>query len=123
MVKDNLPDTVDAEDKVLAVFTPPTDFITVDEGLANTVEFAQVGDSFTGIYQYTETITPDEGDPYPMASFTGVDGEPYVIFPGKGLRRGMRKLQPNDWARITYLGDLDTGKPSAMKCYRVEIAK
>lgn len=107
----------------LPVFEPPTFFEVVDRGPATVVNFTHHGDSFVGIYEYTEEMVDDEGEKFPMAVFTGADAKPYCFFPGKSLQRGLRKVNVGQWARITYIADVDTGKPSPMKAFIVEVAR
>lgn len=135
MSKTNLPESLSTADVVqmavptsagagaLTVFEPPTFFEVVDRGPASVVNFNHHGDSFVGVYEYTEEMVDDEGEKFPMAVFTGADAKPYCFFPGKSLQRGLRKVNVGQWARITYVADVDTGKPSPMKAFIVEVAR
>lgn len=121
--KDNLPEPVKQETAEVAVFTPPGSFEVIDRGPGEKVEFGNFGDSFIGIFEHIEDYVPDEGKPFPIARFLGADGLSYVIIPGAGLIRPLQRLKYGDWVRITYTYDVDTGKPSPMKCFTVEVGR
>lgn len=121
--KDNLPEPVKQETDEIVVFTPPTAFEVIDRGPGKTVEFTRFGDSFVGIFEYVEDFQPEEGPNFHVAHFMGANGESYVIFPGASLSRALDKLNKGEWARITYTFDVDTGKPSPMKCFTVEVGR
>lgn len=109
----------------LEVYTPPAHFEVVDRGAATTVTFDNIGDAFVGIYEYTTLVEvtdkkTGEIEKIAQAMFTGADGNPYCIFPGASLERGLRRLTGGDWVRITYERDVPTGQPSPMKSYVVE---
>lgn len=107
----------------LVVHQPPEAFEVVDLGSAETVRFDNLGDTFVGIFMGTEEITGEDGEVFEMATFTGADGHPYCIFPGASLKRALRRLEPKQWARITYTRDIDTGRPSPLKSYVVEVGR
>lgn len=121
--KDNLPAPKPEDTGDLVVFQPPGNFEVVDRGPAEQVTFAHHQDSFIGIYEGSEEATTEDGEVFEVALFTGADGKPYSIFPNWVLKRALRKVDYKQWARITYVGDMDTGKPSPMKCYIVEAGR
>lgn len=121
--KDNLPEPVKQETDALVVFQPPASFEVIDRGPGEPVSFSAFGDSFTGIFDGLEEATNDDGEMFHVARFVGPDNKSYVIFPGAALERAVRKLAVGDWARITYTFDVDTGKPSPMKCFTVEVGR
>jgi hypothetical protein len=123
MARDNLPATSPEVTDDLVVYRPPAAFVVLDETGADVVQFTYHGQQVVGIFRGSEEMVDDDGEKFDMASFTGPDGKPFVIFPGKGLKRIIYKLNPGEWARITYRGDIDTGKPSPMKAFTVEVAK
>ncbi len=119
----NLPDKVVTSDGEIVVYTPPANFEVLSRGVSEPVKFTHHGDSFVGIFEDAEKLEDDDGKPFMACTFTGPDGKPYVIFPGAILERAMRRVEPKQWVRITYIGDVDTGKPSPLKSYVVEVAK
>lgn len=119
----NLPDKVPEHADDLVVFTPPTAFEVVDRGSAEPIKFEHLGDTFIGIFEGTEDVTTEEGDIITMATFTGADGKPYCCFPNAVMRRGLRKVEVKDWVRITYALEVDTGKPSPLKSYVIEVGR
>lgn len=123
MATKNLPDTVDQSTGEVVVYEPPAAWEVVDRGPGEQVSFQHHGDSFQGIYMGREEAEDDKGKKFFVDSFTGADGNPYVIFPGASLARGMHKVQRGEWCRITYTFDLDTDKPSPMKCFTVEVGR
>jgi hypothetical protein len=123
MASNNLPATKPEKEESPVVYQPPASFVVLDETGADVVTFDHHGQSVVGIFRGSEEMVDDDGEKFDMASFTAPDGKPFVIFPGKGLRRIIYKLSIGEWARITYRGDIDTGKPSPMKAFTVEVAK
>ena len=118
-----LPAIPEAGNDELVVYEPPTAFEVIDRGSATSVTFQSFGDSFVGIFEDMEEMTDEGGEVYSMATFTGADAKPYCIFPGASLKRALRKLTKSQWCRITYTMDIDTGQPSPLKGYVVEVGK
>lgn len=112
----------DAKDD-LVVYQPPTAFEVVDRGSGEIINFPTMGDYFVGIYEGLEEVTNEEGEQLPMATFTGANAKSYCIFPNRSLKRGLGKVEPKQWCRITFIAEIDTGKPSPMKSFVVEVAK
>lgn len=123
MPNTNLPAEVTTSDGEIVIYTPPAHFEVISRGVPETVNFKSHGDSFVGIFEDSEALVDDDGKEFSVATFTGADGKPYCIFPGAVLRRSLRKVEPKTWVRITYIGDVDTGKPSPLKSYVVETAR
>lgn len=121
--KDNLPEPVKQETADVVLYEPPTSFEVVDRGPGEPIVFNHFGDSFVGIFEDIDEAANESGELFEVARFMGADGKPYVIFPGAALRRGIAKLAHGQWARITYTFDVDTGKPSPMKCFTVEVGR
>lgn len=122
-VKDNLPATTPDPIDALVVFEPPASFEVVDRGPGTPVNFEHFGDSFVGMFEDMDDVLTEDGEKLLVARFVGADGKAYVIFPGASLKRGLSKLAHGQWARVTYTFDVDTGKPSPMKCYTVEVGR
>lgn len=120
MPNDKLPAQVTDQADLPAVFTPPSSFEVVDRGAAETITFNGHGDFVVAIFEGLEEITTEDGEVLPLARLTGADAKPYAIFPNAVLLRALRKLEPGVWVRITYVGDVDTGKPSPLKTFVVE---
>lgn len=123
MTKDNLPEPVKQETDALVVYEPPTMFEVIDRGPGEPVNFEHFGDSFVGMFEDSEEVANEDGQLFEVARFLGADGKAYVIFPGAALKRALAKLANGQWARVTYTFDVDTGKPSPMKCFTVEVGR
>lgn len=123
MTKDNLPAEVVEQEAYPVIYEPPASFEVVDRGSATPVSFTHLGDSFVGIYEGTDDVVTEDGEHFDLANFTGADGKPYGIFLGPVLKRAMRKVEIKQWCRITYNLDIDTGKPSPLKSYVVEVGR
>lgn len=102
------------------IYEPPATFEVVDRGIPERFKFDQIGDSFVGIFEYTDEATNDEGEKFPVAVFTGPDGKPWSISPGASLERAVKRMEPGRWYRVTYTKAIDTGKPSPLKSFVVE---
>lgn len=123
MPKDNLPDLPDQHTDDLVVYQPPDAFEVVDRGSATPINFEHIGDSFVGIFEGTEEVTTEDGEQLELATFTGADAKPYCIFPNAVLKRALRKVDLKQWCRITFYAEIDTGKPSPLKSYVVEVGR
>ena len=130
MASDNLPEKKDPLNQQVAVYQPPASFEVVDRGPATPVTFEAHGDTFVGIYDYREYVETDDVDKatgekkmIAMDVFTGADGQAYCIFPGWHLSKALNRVDAKSWVRITYTADMDTGKPSPMKVFTVEVGR
>ena len=123
MPTDKLPAVHDLMADLPAVFEPPTAFEVADRGAAETISFEALGDTMTAIYEGLEDVTLEDGEKIDLARFTGPDGKPYAVFPNAVLRRGLAKVDPGRWVRITLTSLVDTGKPSPLKSYTVEVGR
>jgi hypothetical protein len=123
MPTDKLPAVHDIMGDLPAVFEPPTAFEVVDRGAAETINFETLGDTMTAIFEGLEEVTLEEGELINLARFTGPDGKPYAVFPNEVLRRGLAKVEAGRWVRITLTSLVDTGKPSPLKSYTVEVGR
>jgi hypothetical protein len=121
--KKNLPALTEEAPTEVAVFEVPAVFEMLDRGIPTRVSFDTIGETFVGIFESLETALDDNDKEFEVALFTGPDGEPYSIGLSAGLVRPLRKLHPKDWARITLDRFVDTGKPSLMKSYLVQVAR
>lgn len=121
--KSNLPEPVNQETAEVVVYEPPAAFEVIDRGPGEVIQFNHFGDSFVGIYDGPDEGIGDDGEKFSIARFMGANGNNYVIFPGAALERALHKLNKGEWARVTYTFDIDTGKPSPMKCFTVEVGR
>lgn len=102
---------------------------TVAEGAANRVVFDTIGDSFIGQYigdQHVEREPSADGEDqsFDLFNYRGRDGELYAINKSFALEEAMRKVQPGQWCRITYIKDVPTGrKLNPMKDFKVDVRK
>jgi len=121
MPSTNLPEKTPEHETALEVLTPPSQFVIAFRGSAEVFRFDHMGDSLVAIYEGSEEITTEDGEIIEMATFTGADNKPYCCFPNGVLRRALAKVSVKSWVRITYTADIDTGKPSPLKNYVVEV--
>lgn len=98
---------------------------TIEREAPTQVVFDTIGDEFIGRYIGSQNIElPDsDGDTFRQDTFEGGDGEIYAINPGFQLREVLDRVQPGNWVRITYKKDVDTGQPSPMKSFQVDVRK
>ena len=82
-------------------------------------KFEAPGDILAGTYLAYEEFWYQNGDPGIAYRIGGTDGNVYSVVGGKGLIRHMDKLRTGYPIEITYTGDIDTGKPSQMREYKV----
>lgn len=99
------------------------DWETVEEESGQKLAFNNPGEQFVGVYVGTETIHPENGDSFDQQRFRDDAGTLYAINGGHKLRSAFEGVESGAICRITYMGEIDTGQPSPMKDYRVEIAK
>lgn len=96
---------------------------TVEQESGQKLTFANVGEQFVGTFVETALIEPENGESFTQQRFRSPEGELYSFNGGFKVNRGLEKATPGDLVRITYMGDVDTGQPSPMKDFKVEIAK
>lgn len=96
---------------------------TVEQESGQKLTFANVGEQFVGTYVETVLIEPDQGETFYQQRFRSPEGELYAINGGFKLKRGLESASPGDLVRLTYMGDIDTGQPSPMKDFRVEVSR
>jgi hypothetical protein len=90
------------------------------------IVFDTIGDVFTGLYLGSRTVLAEEDNPesaFRILMFTGTDGKPYQVNAGWKLESAFKLIPERSIVRITYVKDIDTGQPSGMKDYRVEVAR
>jgi len=96
---------------------------TVEQESGQKLTFANVGEQFVGTFVETALIEPENGESFTQQRFRSPEGELYSFNGGFKVNRGLEKAVSGDLIRITYMGDVDTGQPSPMKDFKVEIAK
>ena len=102
---------------------------TVAEGSRTKVQFDTIGDVFTGEYQGTEEITnPNDGRTWMQYNFRGhspaeLSGELCAINGGFAFRRAFESVPVGSLVRITFIKTVDTGQPTPMKDFKVEVAR
>jgi hypothetical protein len=85
--------------------------------------FANVGEQFVGVFVETALIEPENGESFTQQRFRSAEGELYSFNGGFKVNRGLETATPGDLIRLTYMGDIDTGQPSPMKDFKVEISR
>lgn len=87
------------------------------------VLFDTVGDQFVGTYEREMHVIPENGsDEFDLFVFR-VDQGPVAVNSSYSIRDGLRDVPPGTTVRITYVKDIDTGKDSPMKDFRVEVKR
>lgn len=92
------------------------------EGGGAFIKFNEFGQATVGIF--TGYIEQDgKFGPQTVLNFNGVDGsEPFSLNANPDLKRKMKKLVPGNLVRVEYVDDLDVGKESPMKVFKVQQA-
>lgn len=95
---------------------------------ARFVKFEAVGDRFIGRYLKTQPATgkfSKAGDLDYVFKFKDTDGQvkEAILTPNQGLAAQLKKAQlaANYACRITYSGDLDTGKENPVRLFKLEV--
>jgi hypothetical protein len=102
------------------------DWTTVADESGEKLFFTTPGEQFVGIYVGTDVITnpkPRDGDSptFEQQKFRTPDGKLHTINGGHKIQQGMKDVIPGETVRLTYMGDIDTGSPSPMKDFRVDV--
>jgi hypothetical protein len=115
-----------AEDAYVVPEFDEKEWDTVEEASPTLVLFDTVGDVFIGQYKGIETITPEktEDEPFDRFIFTDRNGNRYAINVSFKLEKAMSKVTIDQWTRITYVGDIPTGrKLNPMKDFKVDVKR
>lgn len=83
--------------------------------------FDIMGDQFMGTYHSLRIVDGAEGK-FTQYRFER-DGSMYFINAGWSLQQGMSKVRKGQQVRITWTGERDTGQPTPMRVFRVDVAK
>ena len=113
-----------AKDSVQYVSDDEWEVVAPESG--EPVKFTNKGDSFIGVFTKTIVISFEEdGTPqsFNQHIFADSEGAVRTINGGYKFDKELAALEPGSKVRITYVGDVDTGRPSPMKDYRIEVAK
>jgi|SRR5215472_9641932 len=97
---------------------------TVIQETGDQIVFDTVGDQFVGLYTGTRQAE-NEGEKFTILTFMGPGGKRYQTNAGWKLESGFldADIKRGDIVRVTYVQDVDTGRPSPMKDFRVEVAR
>lgn len=90
------------------------------------VVFDTIGDEFIGLYLGMRTQEDEEGKPYSQIRWSVGEGdatEYYFTNATYGLRQAYKAIRPNTMTRTRYTEDLDTGRPTPMKIFKVDVAR
>lgn len=96
---------------------------TTEQESGQKLTFANVGEQFVGAFVETALIEPESGESFTQQRFRSPEGELYSFNGGFKVNRGLESATPGDLVRLTYMGDIDTGQPSPMKDFKVEISR
>lgn len=83
-------------------------------------QFKEKGERLVGQYVSKDTVTPNEGDSFQVQMFRNIDSAGMVYCSGYQLLH--YEFEPGEIYIITYVEDVDTGKGSNMKSYRISKA-
>lgn len=101
---------------------------TVHEESALRVLFDTIGDQFVGIYIGVDDITPDDGEPFSLFLFRGIEGETTGKVCGINqsytLKQAMEKVNAGDITRLTYVKDIPTRRGlNPLKDFKVDVKR
>lgn len=96
---------------------------TTEQESGQKLTFANVGEQFVGAFVETALIEPENGETFTQQRFRSPEGELYSFNGGFKVNRGLESANPGDLVRLTYMGDIDTGQPSPMKDFKVELSR
>lgn len=96
---------------------------TTEQESGQKLSFTNVGEQFVGTFVETALIEPENGESFTQQRFRTPEGELYSFNGGFKVNRGLESAVPGDLVRITYMGEVDTGQPSPMKDYKVELSR
>jgi hypothetical protein len=85
------------------------------------IVFDTIGDTFIGMFTGKRHAVND-GEDFTILTFTGTDGEAYQTNAGWKLSEGFSDIPSGTIVRIKYVKDVETGSPSPMKDFRVDVA-
>lgn len=85
------------------------------------IVFDTVGDQFIGMYTGPQKAEKD-GDSFTILTWIGTDGKPYQTNAGWKLEQAFSDIPNGTITRVTRCKDIDTGQPSPMKDFRVDVA-
>lgn len=118
---------ISEEELLLSTAPDDWEFETVIEETPAQIKL-DIGDSV--ILQFIEILHVDnpnkrednDEEDFDLLVFRGRNGKPYSINPSFKLARDWGKIQPQDWVRITLVGELPSKKGNPLKDYKVERA-
>lgn len=100
------------------------EWTTVADETPAQVIFDTVGDVFVGRFVEKRTLTPNPEQSWDQFVFRGIeDGELYGINSSYSIAKGMETVQPGSVVRLTYVKDVEVGRPSPMKDFKIEVKK
>lgn len=86
------------------------------------IQFKEIGQQVTGIYQGTQEIEGRYGPELHLLFADFGSGEELSVRANPDLKQKAEKLTVGNIARITYVADKDIGKASPMRVFKVEQA-
>jgi hypothetical protein len=95
--------------------------VSEDEYDETKIVFDTIGDEFVGVYLGPRQVPNEDGE-FTQHRFA-VGEDRYFVNGNHSLNQGMRNVAKGTLTRLTYASDRDTGAPSAMKVYRVDVNK
>jgi|SRR5450755_1287490 hypothetical protein len=94
---------------------------TVVQESGTQIVFDTLGDVFVGQFTGARVVLAD-GEPFTILSFMGTDGQAYQTNAGWKLKAGFEDIEPGTIVRVMYVKDVDTGSPTPMKDFRIDVA-
>jgi hypothetical protein len=113
----------DATETGVDVIPEDAQWETTEQESGQKLGFDNVGEQFVGTFVETALIEPENGEAFTQQRFRTPEGELYSFNGGFKVNRGLESATPGDLVRLTYMGDIDTGQPSPMKDFKVEISR
>lgn len=99
---------------------PSAEWETAAEEAPTRVVFDTIGDVFLGFYQGTNEVKMDDGTSFTQYLFRGSDGVLYAINESYKIKQGMANVPEGHETRVEYVKDVDTGRPSPMRDFRIQ---
>lgn len=98
------------------------EWTTVADETPAQVIFDTVGDVFVGTYvEKRHIVNPNDPEQqWDQFVFRGEDGDLYGVNSSYSIAKGMESVQPGKVTRLTYIKDVNVGRPSPMKDFKVE---
>jgi hypothetical protein len=122
MAKNEIAKSDDTSGEMAAMDWDSVQWQTVVEEAGLQIVFNAIGDEFVGQFNGARHAMNGD-DEFTILTFRGTDGEAYQTNAGWKLREGFSDIPAGSIVRIKYVKDVETGGPSPMKDFRIDVAR